>query len=62
MEMGNGILDAWRSSNEPPEPYQGRHIGVLTESIALMGHGKNRSRYESKIGKKILIAFTSVIV
>jgi glucose-6-phosphate 1-dehydrogenase len=46
----DGILAAWRSSNEPPESYQAGTWGP-TESIALMAR-ENRSWYESRIGKK----------
>ncbi|NMH58623.1 glucose-6-phosphate dehydrogenase [Alteromonas ponticola] len=46
----DSILEAWKGSNEPPEPYQAGTWGPV-ESIGLLAR-ENRSWYESKIVKK----------
>ena len=46
----DSILDAWKQSNEPPEPYQAGTWGPV-ESIGLLAR-ENRSWYESKQVKK----------
>ncbi|NCP64698.1 MAG: glucose-6-phosphate dehydrogenase [Paraglaciecola sp.] len=46
----DSIIGAWRTSNEPPEPYQAGTWGPV-ESIALLAR-ENRSWYESRMGKK----------
>lgn len=46
----DSILEAWKSSNEPPEPYQAGTWGPV-DSIGLLARA-NRSWYESKTVKK----------
>jgi len=46
----DSILQAWRNSNEPPEPYQAGTWGPVA-SIGLLAR-ENRSWYESKITKR----------
>ncbi|MFC3093556.1 glucose-6-phosphate dehydrogenase [Alteromonas sediminis] len=46
----DSILQAWRTSNEPPEPYQAGTWGPVA-SIGLLAR-ENRSWYESKITKR----------
>jgi glucose-6-phosphate 1-dehydrogenase len=46
----DSILEAWKQSSEPPEPYQAGTWGPV-DSIGLLAR-ENRSWYESKTGKK----------
>ncbi len=46
----DGILAAWKGSNEPPEPYQAGTWGPVA-SIALLAR-EDRAWYESRIGRK----------
>jgi glucose-6-phosphate 1-dehydrogenase len=46
----DGILAAWKNSNEPPEPYQAGTWGPVA-SIALLAR-EDRAWYESRVGKK----------
>jgi glucose-6-phosphate 1-dehydrogenase len=46
----DGILAAWKNSNEPPEPYQAGTWGPVA-SIALLAR-EDRAWYESRMGKK----------
>jgi glucose-6-phosphate 1-dehydrogenase len=46
----DGILAAWKNSNEPPEPYQAGTWGPLA-SIALLAR-EDRAWYESRMGRK----------
>ncbi|MBU3016272.1 glucose-6-phosphate dehydrogenase [Paraglaciecola agarilytica] len=46
----DGIIEAWKHTNEPPEPYQAGTWGPVA-SIALLAR-ENRAWYESRIGKK----------
>ncbi|MBU3023062.1 glucose-6-phosphate dehydrogenase [Aestuariibacter sp. A3R04] len=46
----DSILDAWKQSNEPPEPYQAGTWGPVN-SIGLLAR-ENRSWYESKVTRK----------
>ncbi|MEG3768242.1 glucose-6-phosphate dehydrogenase, partial [Alteromonas sp. 14N.309.X.WAT.G.H12] len=46
----DSILEAWKHSNEPPEPYQAGTWGPVA-SIGLLARA-NRSWYESKITRK----------
>jgi glucose-6-phosphate 1-dehydrogenase len=46
----DGILAAWKISNEPPEPYQAGTWGPVA-SIALLAR-EDRAWYESRMGKK----------
>ncbi|RDV26156.1 glucose-6-phosphate dehydrogenase [Alteromonas aestuariivivens] len=45
----DSILEAWKNTNEPPEPYQAGTWGPV-ESIGLLAR-ENRSWYESKLTK-----------
>ena len=44
------VLEAWKQSSEPPEPYQAGTWGPV-DSIGLLAR-ENRSWYESKTVKK----------
>ena len=46
----DSILEAWKNSNEPPEPYQAGTWGPV-DSIGLLAR-ENRSWYESKTARK----------
>lgn len=46
----DSILEAWKSSNEPPEPYQAGTWGPVA-SIGLLARA-DRAWYESRVGKK----------
>ena len=46
----DSILEAWKQSSEPPEPYQAGTWGPV-DSIGLLAR-ENRSWYESKTVKK----------
>ncbi|WP_299080767.1 glucose-6-phosphate dehydrogenase [uncultured Paraglaciecola sp.] len=46
----DGILAAWKNTNEPPEPYQAGTWGPVA-SIALLAR-EDRAWYESRMGKK----------
>ncbi|OFC71873.1 glucose-6-phosphate dehydrogenase [Alteromonas confluentis] len=46
----DSILEAWKHTNEPPEPYQAGTWGPV-DSIGLLARA-NRSWYESKISRK----------
>jgi glucose-6-phosphate 1-dehydrogenase len=46
----DGILAAWKGSNEEPEPYQAGTWGPVA-SIALLAR-EDRAWYESRMGKK----------
>jgi glucose-6-phosphate 1-dehydrogenase len=46
----DGILAAWKNSNEPPEPYQAGTWGPVA-SIALLAR-EDRAWYESRLGRK----------
>ena len=46
----DGILAAWKNSNEPPEPYQAGTWGPVA-SIALLAR-EDRAWYESRMGRK----------
>ena len=46
----DGILAAWKNSNEPPEPYQAGTWGPVA-SIALLAR-EDRAWYENRMGKK----------
>jgi glucose-6-phosphate 1-dehydrogenase len=48
--LNDGILAAWKNSNEPPEPYQAGTWGPVA-SIALLAR-EDRAWYESRMGKK----------